>query len=107
MSDGEPWFNKRSKRQIEIEKFNTHRSWRKYGTCLEGPHEEVKAGYRQKKSGRGAHAFMRACEWSALEFLGYSWIGEFKLKKWNLVGPMGILSKGHIKHRGAGRQGIL
>lgn len=36
-------------REIEIEKFITHRSWRKYTASLKGPPREVKAGYRQKQ----------------------------------------------------------
>lgn len=33
-------------RETEIEKFITHRSWRKYTVRLQGPHEEVRAGHR-------------------------------------------------------------
>ena len=37
------------KRECEIEKFSTFRTGRKYMICLEGPHGEVKAEYRQKE----------------------------------------------------------
>ena len=34
-------------RETEIEKFISHRSWRKFTACLKGPHGDVKAGCRQ------------------------------------------------------------
>lgn len=42
-------------REIEIEKFITHRSWRKYTACLEGPPREVKTGYRQGEGQDAGH----------------------------------------------------
>ena len=46
-------------KEMEIEKFITHKSWRKYATCLEGPHRKGEAGCRQREAGLGAHAFSR------------------------------------------------
>lgn len=53
----EPWFNhvehgslqQQNTRETEIEKFTTLRSWRKYATHLEGPHEMMKAECRQRE----------------------------------------------------------
>lgn len=50
MSNGEPQFSlTKDRKGIEIEKFMTHKSWRRYVVHLEGPHWEVKAGYRQRE----------------------------------------------------------
>ena len=35
-------------REIKIEKFITHRSWRKYIACLKGLNEEIKAEYKER-----------------------------------------------------------
>lgn len=75
--DGEPKDHKRNK-----EKFTTHRLWRKYTPCLEGPPRKVKAGYRQKEWGTGAPAFIRVYGWSALGFLfGVRWIVQLDHKE--------------------------
>lgn len=48
MPDGEPQFRlTKDHEKIEIEKFVTHRSWRRYVVHLEGPRWEVKAGCSQ------------------------------------------------------------
>ena len=57
----------KTNREIEVEKFITHRSWRKYLTNLKGPRGEVKAE-ADRKAGPGGHAFIRVCGWSALGF---------------------------------------
>lgn len=41
-------------KEIQIEQFNTHGSWRKYRTCFKGLHGEVKAECGQC-IGPGAH----------------------------------------------------
>lgn len=46
MPDGEPQFRlTKDLEKIEIKKFITHKSWRRYVVHLEGPHWEVKAGW--------------------------------------------------------------
>ena len=40
-------------KEIEIEMFITHMSWRKYLARLEGPHEEVATGCNSKKQDLG------------------------------------------------------
>lgn len=47
MADGKPHSTK-DQREIEIDKFITHRSWRKYTAGLKRPLEEVKGRYRQR-----------------------------------------------------------
>lgn len=47
VSDGEPGLRK-DHREIEIEKFITHRSWRRYMAQLKGPLREIKARSRQR-----------------------------------------------------------
>lgn len=37
MSDGKLKVQQKTKREREIEKFITHRSWRRYTECFEGP----------------------------------------------------------------------
>ena len=49
MPNGEPEKEKTT-REIELEKVTIHRFCRKYGTCLEGPHGEVRAESAQRKS---------------------------------------------------------
>lgn len=41
-------------RDTEIEMLITHRSWRKYLACLQGPHGEIRAGCRQGEAGSRA-----------------------------------------------------
>ena len=48
MLDGELW-PAEDHREIEIEKFITHRSWREYTALLEGLHGEVKTGCRERE----------------------------------------------------------
>lgn len=59
-------------REIEIEKYITHRSQRKYLACLKEPQREVKVECRQREreTGPGAHAFTRILEWRVMGFLG-------------------------------------
>lgn len=52
-------------REFEIGKLITHRSWRRK-TRLEGDTWEVKAEFRERQAGPGAHAFIRVCGCSAL-----------------------------------------
>ena len=90
-------------RGFEIEKFISHRSWRKYTAHLEGPHEAVQAECPERETGPGVHVFIRVHGWSALGSPDYSWIGQSNQKIGVLVSSMGILSK----HTGAERQGRL
>lgn len=49
---GEPLSTTDPTRDINMEKWITHRSWRKSVACREGPHREVSA---DRKAGHGAH----------------------------------------------------
>ena len=42
--DGELKVQQKTVRESEMEKFITHRSWRRFIACLEGTHGEVGAG---------------------------------------------------------------
>lgn len=44
-------------REMDIEKFITHKSWRKHATRLEGPHRKGEAGCRQREAGLGVECF--------------------------------------------------
>ena len=86
MLDSEPCFNN-STRETKVEKFITHRSWRKYTAGLQGPYGEIKAEYRD--TGPKAHAFTRVCRWSALGFQI-----QFKPKELVSDKPHGCLIEG-------------
>lgn len=47
--DVKPWFNK-DPRENNIEKFITHRSWRRCMASLKGSHGEIREGCRQSAS---------------------------------------------------------
>lgn len=54
------------KKEAEIEKFITYRTWKKYMVFLEGATWESQAEYRQTVR----YAFIKVHGWNALEFLG-------------------------------------
>lgn len=61
MLDGE---QQQTTGEIEMDKFITHRTWRKSIACLEGLRWELKAEYRQAEP---AHIFLlRVCYWSGV-----------------------------------------
>ena len=54
-------FQQKTTREIEIEKFITRRSCRKYTASLKGPPREAKAGYRQRQRQDLRHMSLSGC----------------------------------------------
>lgn len=49
-----------------MEKFISHRSWRKYVACLKGSTEAAQSKVQAERPiGPGAHAFIRVLRWNA------------------------------------------
>lgn len=107
--DGWTPVQQRITREIKIEKFITHRSWRKDPMIsrVQQGGREVKSECRKREIGPGARASIRVYEWSALEFLGEGQSNQCKGKSSLLVYSSGILSKGHTRGRPYERQGRL
>ena len=84
-------------RESEIEKFITHRSWRKYTACLQGLYREIKAECREsQRTGRTCGTFPYQDPW--VECVGVPRLGpdlSTQTKRTeNLGEPPGVLPKG-------------
>lgn len=104
-------------REIEIEKFNTQRSWREYMALLRGTTQRGQGRVqkdrqtdRKRHTERQdlGHIFLIG---SQVEVLWGFWararLFSSNEKSGILISPMGVLSKGYIRHKHAGRQGRL
>ena len=95
--DGEPWFNKDQK-GIEIEKFITHWSCRKYPIHLEEPHGEIKTECRERQD---LEHILLCRSLGAVLWGSWAKAGLVNLIPKNrvVVSYMGIFSKGCIRVR--------
>lgn len=66
---------------IEIEKFVSHRSWKKYMDTLRGPTGRSRQVQAERAVEPGAHTFIRVHDWNALAFPGLVWTGQLKPKR--------------------------
>ena len=76
----------------ELEKFITHKSWRKLHSLLEGPLGEIKALYRQKASSRTWDLSLLRVECFWLSWAKGRLVNSNQ-KEWVWVSSEGVLSK--------------
>ena len=82
-------------REIEIEKYITYKSWRKYTAYPERPDGKVKAECRHREVAPRAHDFIRVwMESFRVPGLGLDW--SIQTKSGILVSPTRVISKEHI-----------
>ena len=90
-----------------MEMFITHKSWRKYMACLEGPHKEVKADREiERERSWGMYLYLKSIGgvlWGSQAGIGFNSNQERRV----FISPPGVLSKGCISHTGARRRGRL
>lgn len=99
----------KTRRETEIDKFITHRSWRKYTAGLEGPLGEVKGRCRQRegereRGGGGGQVLRHMPLFGSVErvLLGSqakASLSNSNQKEWGFGKPMKVLPKAHPRRR--------
>lgn len=91
----------KTRRETEIDKFITHRSWRKYTAGLEGPLGEVKGGYREREGGQvlGHMPLFGSVERVLLGSQAKASLSNSNQKEWGFGKPMKVLPKAHPRRR--------
>lgn len=96
-SQGTEWWalaQQNTMREIEIEKFITHKSWRKYLAYIKVLHREVQAGCRQRQKQDLGHMLLLESRWGVLcSQTKTDWSVHTKNFSRILVSIMKVLSK--------------